>query len=88
MQDDVLTKPFQGKVFREFQSEMMNCPINYEDDESIYEDVDNTTGVYNPSTYIQPNFKNNGFKTRGINNSSRTSKPQKQAVRFSMDLPQ
>jgi hypothetical protein len=30
---DVLTKPLQGMAFRNMWAQLMNCPINYEDEE-------------------------------------------------------
>ena len=32
MQSDMLTKPQQGKAFREFCSHLMNVPKNYDDE--------------------------------------------------------
>ena len=62
----------------------MNCPFNYEEDEIIHEDMYKTAGVSKQATDIQ----SNGSKTRNINNTSHTLKPQEQAVRFSVSLPQ
>ena len=30
---DILTKPLQGLAFRTMRAVLMNCPINYEDEE-------------------------------------------------------
>ena len=38
---DILTKPPQGRAFREFRAELMNCTVEYKE-ESTFEDVDNT----------------------------------------------
>ena len=41
---DILTKPLQGRAFREFRAELMNFPVDYED-KSTFEDLVNTRGV-------------------------------------------
>ena len=35
MQAEVLTKPLQGMAFNTMQAMLMNCPINYKDEEEI-----------------------------------------------------
>jgi hypothetical protein len=32
---DILTKPLQGMAFRTMRAVLMNCPINYEDEEEV-----------------------------------------------------
>jgi hypothetical protein len=50
---DILTKPLQGKAFREFRAKLMNCAVNYQDDDSVSEEVDKIAGVSKPSTYVR-----------------------------------
>jgi hypothetical protein len=49
---DILTKPLQGKAFREFWAKLMNCAVNYQEDDSVSEEVDKIAGVSKPSTYV------------------------------------
>ena len=41
---NILIKPFQLRVFRELRVELMNCPVEYEE-ESTCEDLEKTAGV-------------------------------------------
>jgi hypothetical protein len=34
---DVLTKPLQGKAFREMHAQSMNCKVNYKEEEAVIE---------------------------------------------------
>jgi hypothetical protein len=36
---DVLTKPLQGMAFRKMCSELMNCPVNYDEEEEIEKEL-------------------------------------------------
>ncbi len=36
---DVLTKPLQGKAFREMQAKLMNCNIDYEAQEAAFQET-------------------------------------------------
>ena len=37
---NIFTKPLQGKAFRELKAELINCPVDYEE-ESTHEDSGN-----------------------------------------------
>ena len=50
---DILTNTLQGKSFRYFQSEIMNSPFGYEDDESTYEYLDWNSVVYKSHPFTQ-----------------------------------
>ena len=36
---DVLTKPLQGMAFRKMHSKLMNCPVNYDEEEEIEKEM-------------------------------------------------
>ena len=36
MREKVSTKPLQGKALREFQVDIISCPVEYENDEISY----------------------------------------------------
>ena len=35
---DIMTKPLQGMAFRTMRAELMNCPVNYDEDEELEAD--------------------------------------------------
>ena len=48
---DILTNPFQGRAFREFRAELMNYPVDYEE-EIKHNDGGNTLILSNTNTYL------------------------------------
>ena len=52
MWSDGHTKPKQGLAFREDQAMIMNCPVDYFEDESKHdEDFDAVGGIQKPDSY-------------------------------------
>ena len=48
---DILTNTFQGRSFRQFRTELMNLPVDYEDNDSACEDAGNITGASNTNIF-------------------------------------
>ena len=48
---DILTNPLQGRAFREFRAELMNYPVDYEE-EIKHKDGGNTVILYNTNTHL------------------------------------
>jgi hypothetical protein len=84
---DILTKPLlQGKAFREFRAKLMNCAVNYQDNDGVNEEVDKIAGVSKPSAYV-------GNRADTIRSSYSTitdpaTKRREKRVKFSATSPQ
>ena len=46
------TKPKQGLPFCQDREMVMNCPVDYFEDESKHEDIDTVDGVNKPNSYV------------------------------------
>jgi hypothetical protein len=83
---DILTKPLQGKAFREFWARLMNCAVNYQDDNGAHEEVDKIAGVFKPSAYVRNRADTIGSSYRTV--ADPATKQREKRVKFSATSPE